>query len=290
MRTTIWGSLTAAEIFHKYLFWDFVLSWRITMTILDKLADHAKERVAAAKAKIPTDDIAKAAFSLPAGGFEFENALKKGGVSFICECKKASPSKGLIAPEFPYLEIAKEYEAAGADCISVLTEPKWFLGADEYLKEIAEKVKIPCLRKDFTVDEYMIYEAKLLGASCVLLICSILDEAKIKEYIGICDKLGLSALVEAHDGHEVTKALKSGARMIGVNNRNLKDFSVDTDNSRRLRELIPSDVLFVSESGVKTADDVARLREIGTDAVLIGETLMRAADKKAKLDELRGIL
>ena len=260
------------------------------MTILDRLADHAKERVAAAKAKIPADEIANAAFSLPTGGFEFENALKKDGISFICECKKASPSKGLIAPDFPYLEIAKEYESAGADCISVLTEPKWFLGSDEYLKEIAANVKIPCLRKDFTVDEYMICEAKLLGASCVLLICSILDETQIREYIGICDRLGLSALVETHDEGEVKTALRSGARMIGVNNRNLKDFTVNTDNSRRLRELIPSDVLFVSESGVKDADDVKKLREIGADAVLIGETLMRAADKKAKLSELRGNL
>ena len=194
----------------------------------------------------------------------------------------------MIAPDFPYLQIAKEYEAAGADCISVLTEPKWFLGQDEYLKEIANAVNIPCLRKDFTVDEYMLYEAKVLGASAVLLICSILSEEQIKSYISICDELGLSALVEAHDENEVQTALNAGARIIGVNNRNLKDFSVDTDNSRRLRELISRDVLFISESGVSCAEDVAKLREIGADAVLIGETLMRATDKKAKLNELRG--
>lgn len=224
------------------------------------------------------------------GSFAFEKALRKDGISFICECKKASPSKGLIAPEFPYLQIAEEYEAAGADCISVLTEPKWFLGSDEYLREIADAVSIPCLRKDFTVDEYMIYEAKVLGASAVLLICSILGKSEIREYIQICDDLGLSALVETHDEREVQMALDAGARMIGVNNRNLKDFSVNTDNSRRLRELIPSEVLFVSESGVQTAEDVAALRAIGADAVLIGETLMRAADKKAKLAELRGVI
>lgn len=195
----------------------------------------------------------------------------------------------MIAPDFPYLKIAKEYEAAGADCISVLTEPKWFLGSDKHLKQIADTVSIPCLRKDFTVEEYMIYEAKVLGASAVLLICSILSEDKIKEYISICDKLGLSALVEAHDESEVQMALNAGARIIGVNNRNLKDFSVDTDNSRRLRELIPRDVLFVSESGLSSAKDVAKLREIGADAVLIGESLMRAPDKKNKLDELRGV-
>ena len=258
------------------------------MTILDELAAHARERVAAAKKEKPLEEMRRQALSLPKGDFAFENALKKPDVSFICECKKASPSKGIIAPDFPYLEIAKEYEAAGADCISVLTEPKWFLGSDRYLREIALSVSLPCLRKDFTVDAYMIYEAKLLGASAVLLICSILSEEALRQYIGLCDELGLSALVEAHDGEEVGMALRAGARMIGVNNRNLKDFSVDTDLSRRLRALIPPDVIFVSESGVKTAEDVERLRETGADAVLVGETLMRAPDKAAKLAELRG--
>lgn len=260
------------------------------MTILDRLADYARERTEKAKSVLPLEELKDRAQSLPKGGFAFENSLGKPDISFICECKKASPSKGIIAPDFPYLQIAKDYEAAGADCISVLTEPKWFLGSDEYLKEIAKAVSIPCLRKDFTVDEYMIYEAKLLGASAVLLICSILSEREIGEYIGICDTLGISALVEAHDEREVETAINAGARIIGVNNRNLRDFSVDTDNSRRLRELIPSDVLFVSESGVSSAEDVAKLKRIGADAVLIGETLMRADDKKAKLNELRGSL
>ena len=257
------------------------------MTILDQLAEHARERTAQAKKIVPPEELRQQALSIPKGNYAFEKALKTPDIAFICECKKASPSKGLIAPDFPYLQIAQDYEAAGADCISVLTEPKWFLGSGEYLKEIAGSVSIPCLRKDFTVDEYMIYEAKVLGASAVLLICSILSEEQIKEYIGVCDELGLSALVETHDESEVQTALSAGARIIGVNNRNLKDFSVDTDNSRRLRELIPRDVLFVSESGVSSAGDVAKLREIGADAVLVGETLMRASDKKAKLDELR---
>jgi indole-3-glycerol phosphate synthase len=217
-------------------------------------------------------------------------ALKKEGISFICECKKASPSKGLIAEHFPYIEIAKEYEKAGADCISVLTEPKYFLGYDGYLKEIAREVNIPCIRKDFVVDEYMIYEAKVLGASCVLLICSILSKEQLEAYIGICHELGLSALVEAHDEKEIRMALDAGARMIGVNNRNLKDFSVDTENSRRLRELIPRDVIFVSESGVSDRSDVEVLEEIGADAVLVGETLMRASDKKRRLMELKGLV
>lgn len=258
------------------------------MTILDQLAQHAEERVARAQLIKPAALVREQALALPKGDFAFESALRKPGVSFICECKKASPSKGLIAPDFPYLRIAMEYEAAGADAISVLTEPKWFLGSDEYLREIAARVSISCLRKDFTVDAYMIYEAKLLGASAVLLICAILTEAQIREYIGICDGLGLSALVEAHDEAEIETALRAGARVIGVNNRNLKDFSVNTDNSRRLRERIPRNVLFVSESGVTCADDVARLRDIGADAVLIGEALMRAPDKKAKLTQLRG--
>lgn len=258
------------------------------MTILNQLADFARERTAAAKKIISAEQIKSMAFALPKADFEFEKALKKDDISFICECKKASPSKGLISADFPYLQIAKDYENAGADCISVLTEPKRFLGSDTYLKEIANAVSVPCLRKDFTVDEYMIYEAKILGASAILLICSILNEDCIKKYINICNMLGMSALVEAHDDAEVQTAIHAGARIIGVNNRNLKDFSVDSDNSCRLRNKIPSDILFVSESGIKTAEDIEKLRNIGTDAVLIGETLMKAADKKAKLDELRG--
>ncbi len=258
------------------------------MTILDQLADHARERCREARKVHSASEVETLALSMPKKDFSFEKALAKPGISMICECKKASPSKGLIAPDFPYLQIAREYEAAGADCISVLTEPKWFLGRDYYLQEIADAVSIPCLRKDFTVDPYMIYEARILGASAVLLICSILSEEQIREYISVCDSLGLSALVEAHDGAEVDTALRAGARIIGVNNRNLKDFTVDTANSQRLRERIPSDVLFVSESGVRDAKDVAVLREIGADAVLVGEALMRAPDKKLKLQELRG--
>ena len=225
----------------------------------------------------------------PLLGFPFEKALAEGDISFICECKKASPSKGLIAEDFPYVEIAREYERAGASCISVLTEPKWFLGSDRYLQEITEAVSIPCIRKDFTVDEYMIYEARLLGASAVLLICALLPEETIREYIGICDSLGLSALVEAHDEEEIAMALRAGARIIGVNNRNLKDFTVDVHNSERLRSLVPPSVLFVAESGIKTAEDIGVLRKAGVNGVLIGETLMRSPDKKAVLDTLKGI-
>ena len=260
------------------------------MSILNELAAYAKERVERSKATLPAATLREEALALPKGNFAFEKALRRPDIAFICECKKASPSKGLIAPDFPYLSIAKDYEAAGADAISVLTEPKWFLGSDDYLRKIAAQVAIPCLRKDFTVDEYMIYEARRLGASAVLLICAILSPSQMKEYIGICDALGLSALVEAHDEAEIRQALDAGARIVGVNNRNLKDFTVDTGNSARMRALLPPDVLFVSESGVKSAADVAALRDIGADAVLIGETLMRAPDKKRKLAELKGIL
>ncbi len=258
------------------------------MSILDELADYARQRVHLNKQAFSEQDIKARALALPKGSFEFEQALSKGGISFICECKKASPSKGIIAQDFDCVGIAEEYEKAGADCISVLTEPKWFLGSDEYLKQTAKAVSVPCLRKDFTVDEYMIYEAKLLGAKAVLLICSILPKEDIRRYIGICDTLGISALVETHDRDEIACAVDCGARIIGVNNRDLKDFSVDISNSARLRELVPNDVLFVAESGIKTPQDVEALRQAGADAVLVGETLMRAADKKAMLAQLRG--
>ncbi|SFB15233.1 indole-3-glycerol phosphate synthase TrpC [Selenomonas ruminantium] len=255
------------------------------MNVLERLAGYARERVEAAKAEKPLAQIREEALALPKGDFAFEQALQKKKLSFICECKKASPSKGLIAPDFPYLQIAKEYEAAGADAISVLTEPREFLGRDAYLREIAAAVNIPCLRKDFTVDEYMIYEAKLLGAAAVLLICSLLTEGQIRKYLAICDKLGLSALVEAHDEAEVKMALNEGARIIGVNNRNLKDFSVDLNNSANLREMVPADIIFVAESGIKDAEDVKAAVKMGASAVLVGEALMRAEDKKKKLAE-----
>ncbi len=257
--------------------------------ILEQLAAYARTRVEQAKAVRPLADVKAAALAQPKGDFAFEKALAQPGVRFICECKRASPSKGLIAPVFPYLDIAKEYAAAGADAISVLTEPKWFLGSDEYLQQIAAAVPVPCLRKDFTVDEYMIYKAKLLGASAVLLICSLLDTETLHQYLGICDALGLSALVEAHDEQEIASAAAAGARVIGVNNRNLKNFTVDVTNSLALRQKAPPGVLFVAESGITSPADVAALRAAGVDAVLVGEALMRAPDKAAALAALRGV-
>lgn len=260
------------------------------MNILDQLAEYSSYRTAEAKKVLPAAEARKNAEALPKGDFPFTRALEKSGLSFICECKKASPSKGLIEPDFDYLGIAKDYERAGADCISVLTEPKWFLGSNEYLKRIAEAVKTPCLRKDFTVDEYNIYEAKLLGAKAVLLICAILSDMQLRDFITCASSLGLSALVEAHDENEIERALKAGAEIVGVNNRNLKDFSVDHSNSAKLRSLVPENVLFVAESGVSTAEDVKKIYKAGADAVLIGEALMRAKDKAKALASLKALL
>lgn len=260
--------------------------------ILDDLAKATRIRVDKKKAQVPFEAVKAEALkkAQEEGKFEFpfERAIAKDGISFICEVKKASPSKGIIAEDFPYLEIARDYERAGADCISVLTEPDYFKGDDEYLKSISREVSIPTIRKDFIIDEYQIYEAKLLGASCVLLIAALLDTDTIKRYKSVCDGLGLSALVEAHDEAEIKSAMAAGARMIGVNNRDLRTFEVDINNSIRLRGLVPSDILFVAESGIKTAEDIRALRRAGVKGVLIGETLMRSENKKKMLDELRG--
>ena len=243
--------------------------------ILETIAEATRKRVAAEKEKCSLAEMKEKATAMnPDTGFPFEQALKKPGMSFICEVKKASPA------------IAKEYETAGASAISCLTEPEYFKGDKRYLKKIAETVSIPVLRKDFTVDPYMIYEAKVLGATAVLLICALLPEETLKEYLETAHSLGLSALVEAHDETEVAQAMRAGARIIGVNNRNLKDFTVDIHNSERLRELVPENIVFVSESGIKTPEDVGRLYQNKTDAVLIGETLMRSSNKKAELEKL----
>ena len=260
------------------------------MSILNEIAARTKERIAEEKFKFPlrelisqqNSDLAKHAEEK----ISFLEALKKPGMSYICEVKKASPSKGLIAPDFPYLDIAKEYEQAGASAISCLTEPFYFQGADRYLQEISQAVNIPVLRKDFTVDEYMIYQAKAFGASAVLLICAILDNSQLKAFGELAQELGLDALVEAHDQWEVDRALNLGVKIVGVNNRNLHDFTVDMGNSIRLRNMAPADTVFVSESGIKTAEDIRILYENKVDAVLIGETLMRSPDKKAALEAL----
>lgn len=261
--------------------------------ILDDLSAAARARVARKRKEMSFEEVRQNAIRLAAEEgtftFPFEKALAKKELSFICEIKKASPSKGVIAEDFPYLDIARDYEKAGADCISVLTETDYFKGADRFLKEISKTVSIPTIRKDFIIDPYMIYEAKLLGASCVLLIAALLDTDTIREYKAVCDALGLSALIEAHDETEVQSALDAGARMIGVNNRDLRTFTVDIQNSIRLRSLVPRDILFVAESGIKTAEDIQALRQAGVNGVLIGETLMRSKDKAEMLSRLKGM-
>jgi indole-3-glycerol phosphate synthase len=261
------------------------------MTILDEIAARTRIRVERAKETEPFDLLRERARALGETGdgrFPFERALKAPGLSFICEVKKASPSKGLIAADFSWLRIAREYEAAGAAAVSVLTEPEYFLGSDQYLREIAAELRIPALRKDFIIDPYQIYEAKLLGAEAVLLICALLDAGTLGSFIKLAEELGLSALVEIHDEAELKQALGAGARIVGINNRDLKTFTVDLELTARLRGLVPAGTVVVAESGIQTPADTGRLKELGVDAALIGESLMRAPDKKRFLAELRG--
>jgi len=255
--------------------------------ILDELAAYAVKRVEQAKKKVCMEQMREAAINLPKGEYCFEHALSTPEMSFICELKKASPSLGIISEDFPYLKIAQEYESSGTDCISCLTEPKWFLGSDQIFCDIRSNVSVPMLRKDFTVDEYQIYEAKCMGADAVLLICSLLDTQTLARYLEICDEMGICALVETHDQKEIERAVSAGARIIGVNNRNLQNFSVDLANATRLRDKIPSSTVFVAESGVHSPADVASLKAIDAAAVLIGEAMMRAADKRIQLAAFR---
>lgn len=257
--------------------------------ILDDLVKAAEEALKGDKAAISPEQMEALAETSPyKPDFPFEKALSKDGISFICEVKRASPSKGMISPSFPYLDIAREYERIGASAISCLTERKYFLGKPEYLRDIASIVSIPVLRKDFIIDEYQIYEARALGASAILLICAILTDEKMKRFMTLADSLGLSVLTEVHDEEEVRRALAAGARIIGINNRNLKDFTVSLSNAVRLSSLIPEDVLFVAESGIRTRKDIETLEQCGADAVLIGETFMRVPDKEKMFDTLRG--
>lgn len=256
--------------------------------ILDTLAAASKERADGLIKKYGLSALRREAEALPKVNKGFAKALQRDGLSFICEVKKASPSKGLIAPDFNPVQQAQLYEAAGAAAISCLTEPQYFLGSNAYLTAISQSVSLPVLRKDFTVHEAQIYEAKLIGADAVLLITSLLDEAALREYLAAANSVGLDALTEVHDEAELETALKAGAEIIGVNNRNLRDFTVDLNNSLRLKKLLPPGITFVAESGIKTRADVAKLQAAGTDAVLIGETLMRSGNVKATLKQLAG--
>lgn len=256
--------------------------------MLDEIVEKTKERVETAKGIISLDDLKNEVKLMEiTEEFPFKKALMGDDIAIIAEVKKASPSKGMISEDFDYLNIAREYEQAGASAISVLTEPYFFMGSDDYLKEISQEVNVPVLRKDFIVDEYMIWEAKALDASAILLIVSILDIVQLKRFLDLAHDLGLSAIVECHDGDEIMRALTVGAEIIGVNNRDLTDFTVDIENSINLRRCVSGDVIFISESGIKTKEDVARLKENDVDAVLIGETLMKCDDKKEMISEFK---
>lgn len=256
------------------------------MTILDEIAEKTRRRVEECKAEKALDVVKAEAQAMNADtGYPFEKAIAEDGLSFICEVKKASPSKGVIAKDFPYVEIAKDYERGGARAVSVLTEPYYFQGSDRYLREIKQEISLPVIRKDFIVDEYMIYEAKVMGADAILLICAILTDEELAHFFHVADRMGLSALVEAHDQEEVNRALKIGARLIGVNNRDLHTFTVDINNSIRYRKTVPDNVLFVSESGIKTEQDIKSLVQNGVDGVLIGETMMTAHDRAEAVRE-----
>ncbi len=258
--------------------------------ILDSIVEAVKLRIEKDMEKISLLEMKSMAENLNhETGFPFELALGKEDIGFICEIKKASPSKGIIAEVFPYLTIAKEYEKAFASCISVLTEPDFFLGSDQYLTQIRQEVSLPLLRKDFIIDPYQIYQSKVMGADCILLICALLDDVTLTKFLELSEHLGLSALVEAHDEEEVNKAVKCKAKIIGVNNRNLKTFQVNINNSIRLRKLVPDHILFVAESGITSAQDIDDLRRAKVNGVLIGETLMKTKDKEAMIRELRGI-
>ena len=250
-------------------------------TILETIAAYAKERAAKDKENVPEAVMKERALALPKGTFRFSQALKKKEMAFICEVKKASPSKGLIDPVFDYKTIAANYQAAGADCVS------WFLGSDAIFEEVRKNIQLPMIRKDFTVDDYQIYQAKCMGADAVLLICALMDEKRLSHFLTICSLLGMDALVETHDEEEIKMAVSAGAKVIGVNNRNLKDFSVDFSNAVKLRHLIPKEAVYVAESGVSQINDVAVLRQAGADAVLMGEVLMRAKNQKEMLTAMK---
>ena len=258
--------------------------------IIDDIIESTKERVAQNKKLHPIEKIAAVAFDKPINfDYPFEKALRKPGLSYIMEVKRAIPTKGQITQNFDYKTIAKEYEDIGASAISVVTEPDFFKGDDDFLAEIAKIVKIPVLRNDFIVDEYMVYESKLLGADAIILLCSVLDEITLMRCLNLAERLGMSALVEAHSSMQVKKALRVGAKIIGVNNCDLRTFKVDMKNSVELRSMVGDDIIFVSESGIKTADDIKVLEENNVDAVLIGETLMKSHDKRKTFEILQGL-
>ncbi len=256
--------------------------------ILDDIIANKKEELAETKRRYPFADIKARAAGAEATR-PFGNALSAGtGIRLIAEVKKASPSKGVIRGDFDPEKIARTYEQAGASCISVLTEQKFFQGKLEYLGSIRKSVGLPLLRKDFIIDEYQIHEARAAGADAILLIAACLDKNQMQDYIGIAKQLGLEVLVESHAYKELDKSLLAGAMLVGINNRDLTTFTVNLQTTLDLLKDIPADRTVVSESGIKTREDVVRLRQAGVDAVLVGESLMREQDIGKKVKELLG--
>lgn len=259
--------------------------------ILTQIIQSTKERVAKCQKELPLSVLREQAENLHKAKpytRSFENALRvENRLSFICEIKKASPSKGVINETFPYLDIARAYEKAGANAISCLSEPQYFLGSDEIFTQVREICSIPMLRKDFTIDPYMIYQAKVMGADALLLIVSALDSVQLREFYALAESLGLCVLVETHTGKEIEQALDIDARIIGVNNRDLHTFSVDVQRSLELRPLVPESKVFVSESGISSVQDLRKLQEARVDSVLIGEWFMKAQESIAHIHALR---
>jgi indole-3-glycerol phosphate synthase len=256
--------------------------------ILDDIIAYKKEELAETKRRAPLVDIkSRAAEAGPTRGFGITLAGCE-EIRLIAEVKKASPSKGVIREDFDPVTIARAYESSGASCISVLTEQKFFQGRLEYLDAIRKAVAIPLLRKDFIFDTYQIIEARAAGADAVLLIAACLERQQLEDLIGLARQLHLDVLVESHTYKELDKALLAGARLVGINNRDLTTFTVDLQTTIDLMKDIPGDRTVVSESGIRTREDVVKLQRSGVDAVLVGESLMREKDIGKKVKELLG--
>lgn len=256
--------------------------------ILDQIVADNRLELESRKRSLPLEELNRAALEQPPP-VEFAAALRGDGIRLIAEVKKASPSRGVICPDFNPVEIAKTYASNGAAAISVLTEEKYFQGSLNYLNDIRDALgdrRLPLLRKDFIYDSYQVYEARAYGADGLLLIVAILTPEELEARLGLSHELGMSCLVEVHNETELEIALSSGAEIIGINNRDLKTFNVDLTVTQRLRPLIPPDRIVVSESGIKNRTDMERLRQWGVNAVLIGESLMSAPDIGAKIKEL----
>ena len=255
--------------------------------ILDDIVAVKQKKLSDLMQKMPLDALQKKIEDRPANPKDFHHALKKPGISVIAEVKKASPSKGVIKSDFDPETIARQYNEYGADAVSVLTEEDFFLGCNEYLKTVKAVTHIPVLRKDFIIDIWQVYESRMIGADAILLIVGILTDKQLRTYRETAQSLGMHALVEVHNEEELARALDSGTEIVGINNRNLKTFDVSLETTEKLASKISPGKTIVSESGIKNAEDIRYLKQLGVDAVLVGETLMRAGSIKDQLDQFK---